>query len=95
MFSVITCTASGEEADMMYYNQQGTGIAEPFYPSSPPSPGTGTCEEPVQVVPVMLNRTQSSRALLSSPLNPNLFIIRPREYSPPVSYPVHVHEQLL
>ena len=93
MFSVITCTASGEEADMMYYNQQGTGIAEPFYPSSPPSPGTGTCEEPVQVVPVMTQYQDTGVAERYYPQNPPqpkpVYNPPPREYSPPVSYPVH------
>ncbi|OQA54249.1 MAG: PEGA domain protein [Euryarchaeota archaeon ADurb.Bin294] len=86
MVSVITCTASCEEADAMYYNQQGTGIAEPFYPSSPPSPGTGTYEEPVQMIPVM---TQYQDTRVAEPYYPQYPPQPEPVYNPPLSYPVY------
>jgi len=70
---------------------QDPGTAEPYYPSNPPSPGTNTYEEPVQVVPVTTQYPDPGIAVPYYPPSPPepepTQYIPPREYSSPVYYP--------
>ncbi|HOW05848.1 PEGA domain-containing protein [Methanospirillum hungatei] len=69
---------------------QDPGNAEPYYPSSPPSPGN-TYEDPVQVVPVTTQYPDPGIAVPYYPAYPPepepTQYIPPREYSSPVYIP--------
>lgn len=70
---------------------QDSEVAEPFYPSVPPSPGTGSYEEPVQIVPVTTGYQSPGVAEPYYPQNPPqpepVYHPPAREYSSTVYYP--------